>query len=91
MPCETWTYRNVDARAFTCLRRQAAKQGFHIPSAASGKFTMGIAGMNLVFQYQWLAESAVLKLACIQKPLILGCSVVKGYADRTIAGCARRG
>ncbi|MCC2685573.1 MAG: hypothetical protein K0R75_2472 [Paenibacillaceae bacterium] len=90
MPCETWVYRNVDARVFSCLRRQAVKQGFQIPSSASGKFMMGIAGMNLVFQYQWLAESSVLKLTCIQKPLIIGCAAVKGYADRTIAGCGGR-
>jgi len=87
MACETWTYRNVSAKVFQNLKIQAQKQGFQIPDTPSGRFHLTVAGMNLVFQYHWHSPTGILKLTCIEKPMMIGCGIVRGYADKIVAQC----
>jgi hypothetical protein len=37
------------------------------------------------FQYAWDPNSGTLLLTCVSKPMLLGCSTIKGFADKIIA------
>jgi len=91
MACATWTYFNVDARAFGCLRNQALKQGFSIPDSPQGRFRLTVAGINIFFHYDWNPSARILKLTCIDKPFIVSCATIKSYADKIIGNCVRPG
>ncbi|TXK85970.1 hypothetical protein [Paenibacillus sp. N3.4] len=83
--CSTWTYKGISSSVFRSLQAVGRKQGFTIPNAASGKFTISVAGMNVGFQYGWDTKAQVLLLQCENKPMLLGCSTIKSFADKIIA------
>ncbi|MCD1259284.1 hypothetical protein B5M42_010585 [Paenibacillus athensensis] len=83
--CNTWSYKGVTATVFRALQSAGKKQGFSIPSAATGKFAITVAGMNVGFQYAWDQGSSTLLLQCVTKPMLLGCGTIKSFADKIVA------
>jgi hypothetical protein len=82
--CPTWTYRNVTTPVFKSLQGLAKKKGFSIPNSPKGKFTITVAAFNVGFSYSWDSNSGTLLLACETKPMLLGCSTIKSYADKIV-------
>jgi len=82
--CRTWTYRNVTEAVFQSLRTQASKQGFSVPNASSGTFAVQAGGMSVQFEFAWNRVQATLQLACIRKPVLVSCTLVKSMADQII-------
>lgn len=83
--CSTWTYRGISSSVFKALQQIGRKQGFTIPNAASGKFMITVVGMNVGFQYAWDTSAKTLLLQCDNKPMLLGCSTIKSFADKIVA------
>ncbi|MFD0695897.1 hypothetical protein ACFQZT_17605 [Paenibacillus sp. GCM10027628] len=82
--CSTWTYRGITSTVFKSLQNAGRRQGFTIPNAASGKFTITVAGMSVGFQYAWDTNGQTLLLQCINKPMLLGCGTIKSFADKIV-------
>ncbi len=82
--CGTWTYRNVTTSVFKSLQNAGRKQGFTIPTAPSGKFAISVASFNVGFSYAWDHGSGTLQLRCESKPVLLGCSTIKSFADKIV-------
>ncbi|MEW9700345.1 hypothetical protein [Paenibacillus sp. SI8] len=82
--CSTWTYRGISSSVFKSLQNTGRRQGFTIPNAASGKFTISVAGMNVGFQYAWDVSGQTLLLQCVTKPMLLGCGTIKTFADKIV-------
>ncbi|MBA2939880.1 hypothetical protein HZF08_16325 [Paenibacillus sp. CGMCC 1.16610] len=83
--CNAWTYRGISSSVFRSLQQVGKKQGFTIPNAASGKFMITVVGMNVGFQYAWDMNAQTLLLQCDNKPMLLGCSTIKTFADKIIS------
>lgn len=82
--CATWKYKDVTPAVFQKLQALGRARGFTIPGTPSGQFTIQVAGLQVGFQYGWDSRSGVLLLTCVSKPMLVGCSTIKGYADNIV-------
>lgn len=85
--CSTWKYSHVTPAAFEKLRALGKQQGFSIPNAPSGGFKVKVAGFQIGFEYAWDSYGGFLRLTCMSKPNLLGCSTIKGFADKIVVQC----
>lgn len=83
--CGTWKYRNVTPNVFHALQQLGKQHGAAIPNAPSGRFSIKAAGLTVGFSYNWDVRSGVLALTCEQKPMLVGCQMIKGVADNIMA------
>ncbi|MBD2862982.1 MULTISPECIES: hypothetical protein [Paenibacillus] len=83
--CLPWKYKNVTPAVFRSLQTLGKQKGITIPSTPSGTFTVKVAGMQVSFQYAWDGKTGQLMLKCVSKPPLLGCSTIKGFADKIVA------
>ena len=82
--CPTWGYAHVDGNVFRKLQSTASKQGIAIPNQPTGEFRLRVSAFQIAFRYQLDVGSRRLYLTCIDKPAMLSCGLVKGYADKII-------
>jgi hypothetical protein len=82
--CPTWTYRQVTSSVFKALQQIGRTKGFSVPSTSSGQFAIQVAGFNVGFQYSWDVKSGTLLLQCASKPMLIGCSTIKSFADKIV-------
>lgn len=74
----------MTTEVFRALRSLAHKEGFSIPNAPSGEFSIRKGGANFTFHYTWNQTTGALKLTCMKKPSLIGCPMVKGIADQIV-------
>ncbi|HZG56246.1 hypothetical protein [Paenibacillus sp.] len=82
--CDPWKYTSVTPEVFRTLRSMAQKEGFHIPNAPSGEFSIRKAGVTVQFHFTWNQTTGALKLTCLKKPQLIGCPMVKSIADQIV-------
>jgi len=70
---------------FQTLQAAGRQKGFSIPGTPTGQFTIKVAGMVVGFQYGWDRGSGTLALTCVSKPMLVGCSTIKSFADQIVA------
>jgi hypothetical protein len=83
--CSAWMYKNITPNVFKALQTVGRRKGFTIPGTPTGKFMINVSGFQVGFQYAWDPNSGTLLLTCVSKPMLLGCSTIKGFADKIIA------
>jgi len=82
--CPALKYKNVTPNVFHALQALGKKKGFDIPSTPSGGFSIQVVGWQVSFQYAWDSKTGLLVLNCVSKPPLLGCSTIKGFADKIV-------
>lgn len=88
--CNPWKYRNVTPGVFQALQNLGKQYGASIPNAASGRFNIRAAGMNVGFSYSWDVRTGFLTLTCETKPVLVSCSMIKGVADQIMKDSGAR-
>ena len=80
--CAAVSFNSVSPAVFNCLVAKAAEYGITI-SSDSG--TASKSGFKVSWNYNRVGST--LKIQCLDKPLLVPCSLVKSTIKSTVQGC----